>query len=573
MKILLCALNAKFIHTNIAVRFITEYCRHRGINDIGFKEYTINNMEEDIIEDIYMQRPDVVSFSCYIWNITMIKRICSVIRSILPEAVIVLGGPEVSYNPRKVLADVSCDYVISGEGEQSSFDLYSSLENKTGLSYVRGISYKNESAEIISTAPALPVGLADLPFAYSDIDTIENKIFYYEASRGCPFRCQYCLSSIEKGVRFAPIEKVKKELQIFLSKGVRQVKFVDRTFNANNSFALEIMNYIIENDNKITNFHFEAAADLLTDSFLQVLKTARKGLFQLEIGVQSTNASTLMAVSRTGSFEKLSERVNRILSFDNTHVHLDLIAGLPLEDFKSFRKSFNDVYRLRPHQLQLGFLKILHGSGMEEMAGKYGIIYHDYPPYEVLSTDCLSYDDIISLRVCEEMTELYYNSSRFCFSLEYLCNHTESPFDMFMLLGKIKNENTNGNAAHNKNDAYRFMLMAAQRLGNIDMNLFKWIVKLDYILHERPKGTPDWMKDCINLLHTHQINDLLINDSHVHTLLGDSECENIKRDLDKFYIEEMPFNPYTGEKKNVRIVINYKNRDLLGHAQSFLMNV
>lgn len=573
MKILLCAVNAKYIHTNIAVRFIKGYCKSRGISDIDYKEFTINNMEEDIIREISFYDPDIISFSCYIWNISMIKRICSVLVKIKPEIKIVLGGPEVSYNPQEVLKSTVCNFIISGEGEKTSYELFTALENASDPSEVHGISYINKDGTAVSAECSSPLDMSELPFAYDDIDNLNNKIFYYEASRGCPFRCQYCLSSIEKGVRYAPLEKVKQELDIFLSKKVRQVKFVDRTFNANNSFAVSIMRYLIDNDNMVTNFHFEAEADLLTDEFLSVLGSARKGLFQLEIGVQSTNTDTLKAVSRTGSFEKLSERVKKILSFENTHVHLDLIAGLPLEDIASFRKSFNDVYKLAPHQLQLGFLKILHGSGMEKMVCDYNIRYLPYPPYEVLSTSCLSYKDISELKICEQMTDMYYNSNRFCFSLKNMLSYINDPYKMFMLLGKTVAENTSSNAAHNKNDLYKYIIQAADSTGLIDMNWFKWIVKFDYILHERPCGTPEWMKECINLLSNHEIYDILVHQNTACRFFDISDTAYVRKNIDKFYIEEMPLDPYTGQSGRVRIIINYTKRDLWGHAQSILINI
>ncbi len=568
---LLCALNAKYIHTNIAIRLIKEYCRSLGAENIELAEYTINNYTEEIVKNIYLSKPDAVAFSCYIWNIEIIKKISSVLKKIIPDIKIIFGGPEVTYNAKEILIDCpSCDIVISGEGEYVFYKLYRALEENASLSDVPGISYRSDEEEIISNFRFDPLDMSVLPFPYTDFSETENKICYYEASRGCPFRCKYCLSSVENGVRFAPVSKVKRELQIFLDHRVKQVKFVDRTFNSKNDFASEIVKYIIENDNGITNFHFEVAAELLDDEFLSLLATARKGLFQLEIGVQSTNKDTLNSISRTGSFEKICSYVRKILSYNNIHIHLDLIAGLPCEDLKSFEKSFNDVYSLNPHQFQLGFLKVLHGSGMEKLCDKYKIVFSPFAPYEVLSTDCLSYDDILFLKEIEDLIDKYYNSNRFVYSMKYLVSHSEDAFALYSTLARLRNDTETENLTHNKNDSYRFLMAAAGKMKDIDINEFKWILKFDYLLHERPRGIPDWTKDCINLFTKDEVYDLIVRSNVMVNFFPSLDGRAPKEIFEISYTEKMPLNPLTLEKKQTTVFINYSERNIWGNAEFFL---
>lgn len=568
---LLCALNAKYIHTNIALRLIKEYCVSLGAENIELAEYTINNYTEEILKNIYLSKPDAVAFSCYIWNIEIIKKIAAILKKIMPEIKIIFGGPEVTYNAKEVLKNcLSCDIVISGEGEYSFYKLYNSLENNTSLSDVPNILYRNTKNDLISNLRCDPLDMSVLPFPYTDFSEIENKICYYEASRGCPFRCQYCLSSVENGVRFAPISKVKRELQIFLDQRVKQVKFVDRTFNSKNDFAVEIVKYLIKNDNGITNFHFEVAAELLDDEFVSLLGTARKGLFQLEIGVQSTNKDTLKSISRIGTFEKLCFYVTKILSYNNIHIHLDLIAGLPCEGLKSFEKSFNDVYSLSPHQFQLGFLKILHGSGMEKLCDKYKILYSPFAPYEVLSTDCLSYDDILFLKKIEDLIDKYYNSNRFVYSMKYLVSHFEDAFTLYSTLAKLRNDSEMENLNHNKNDSYRFLMTAASKIKNIDINEFKWILKLDYLLHERPRGIPDWTKDCMNLFTKDEVYYQIVHRNVIANCYPSLDGRAPKELFEISYTEKMPLNPLTLEKKQTTIFINYSERNIWDNAEFFL---
>lgn len=572
MKILLCAINAKYIHTNIAVRLIKGYCLSALSSDIDVVEYTINNYIDDIVQDLYKKSPDVIAFSCYIWNIEMIKKIMKIVKIIMPDVRLIMGGPEVSYNATEVLGEcLDCDVIIRGEGERSSLELFSAFENNTDLSNVNGITYRNNDGVIVSNNASVPVDMSDLPFPYDDITQTDNKICYYEASRGCPFNCQYCLSSIEKKVRFAPIEKVKKELKIFIDYKVKQVKFVDRTFNANSRFAGEIIEFIMDNDNGITNFHFEVAAELMTEKLISLLQKARKGLFQLEIGVQSTNEQTLSEISRKGEFEKICDVTGKIKSSDNIHIHLDLIAGLPYENLKSFVSSYNDVYSLRPHQLQLGFLKILHGSGMENMCDKHGIKYSPYAPYEILKTDELSFDDVLFLKEIENMTEKYYNSNRFVHSMEYLIKFCDTPFEMYSKFANFEKLHFKESTVHNKNDSYRFVLSVVKAFDCADIEELKWCLKLDYILHEKPKGTPDWTECCLNIFDKNDVYEHLVRQNIVPDYFPEYSGFLPKETVNYTHIEKMPINPVNLEKKETIILVNYKNRDLYGNAEFMII--
>lgn len=566
MKIVLCAVNAKYIHTNIALRCIKEYCKDKISSEIILKEYTINNYIPDIVNDIYKQHPDIAAFSVYIWNKEHVARASVLLKLLMPDLKIVYGGPEVSYNPEETMKQISeCDFIISGEGERTSSYLYQALEAGDSITKIKGLAYRQNN-EIVINTPAEPMNMADIPFPYTDFSEIENKICYYEASRGCPFNCQYCLSSIEKGVRFAPVEKVKKDLKIFIEKKVKQVKFVDRTFNADNTFAKEIVSFIIENDNQYTNFHFEVAAELMKDDLIEMLGSARKGLFQLEIGVQSTNLKTLNEISRNGDFDKIKQTVNQIQSHNNIHIHLDLIAGLPYEDLKSFKSSFNDVHSLFPNQLQLGFLKVLHGSGMEKMIQKHNIKYSPYIPYEVVSTEYLSFDDILFLKDIEEMTETYYNSRRFINSLKYLFNHSQSFFDTYKLLSEKKSSEFIENITHNKNDTYEFLIKALSSFDNTNPDVFKWVLKFDYILHERPKGNPNWTMNCQNLLDKNEMYDIIVRNNSLTKYFPELNKYDPKEILNFSYAEKMPVDPITLEEKETLILINYKQRDTDGNA-------
>lgn len=431
MKILLTAVNAKYIHSNLAVYSIRANAgEYRDSIELG--EYTINQYVEDILQDIYQKKPDILAFSCYIWNIRHVKELVREFHKVLPEVPIWLGGPEASYDAKELLEQYpEVTGVLLGEGEESFYELCRFYDGKRdSLADIRGLAYR-ENGEVVETGFALVQELSSLAFAYEDFEDFEHKIIYYESSRGCPFSCSYCLSSIDKSVRFRSLELVKKELQIFIDAKVPQVKFVDRTFNCKHSHAMELWQFIYEHDNGVTNFHFEVAADLITEDELALFSKMRKGLIQLEIGVQSTNEETICEIRRRMDFPKVAKLVTRIKNPGNIHQHLDLIAGLPNEDYDSFHRSFNEVFALRPEQLQLGFLKVLKGSYMYENRKAYGLVYRSEPPYEVLATNWVSYDEMIRLKGIEQMVELYYNSHQYDRTLAAVFEGEEDAFSFF----------------------------------------------------------------------------------------------------------------------------------------------
>ena len=431
MKILLCAVNAKYIHSNLAVYSIRANAGEYR-NQIELGEYTINQYVEDILQDIYQKKPDLIAFSCYIWNIRHIRELVRELRKVLPNVPIWLGGPEASYDAKGLLENYpEVTGVLVGEGEESFYELCKFYDGKLeSLEDVKGIAYR-EAGEVIVKPFELVKDLSTLKFAYEDFKDFEHKIIYYESSRGCPFSCSYCLSSIDKSVRFRDLEIVKKELQIFIDEKVPQVKFVDRTFNCKVSHAMAIWQYIHEHDNGVTNFHFEVAADLITEEELELFEKMRPGLIQLEIGVQSTNEETVCEIRRKMNFSKVAEMVTKVKKIGGIHQHLDLIAGLPNEDYESFGKSFDDVFALCPEQLQLGFLKVLKGSYMYENRDAYGLVYRSEPPYEVLFTNWLSYEEMIRLKGIEQIVELYYNSHQYDKTLKEVFEGEKSAFAFF----------------------------------------------------------------------------------------------------------------------------------------------
>lgn len=499
MRVLLIAVNAKYIHSNPAVYSLRAYAQ-AALGDqpevgIEIAEYTINQNTENILADIYRHRPDIAAFSCYIWNWNTIQELLPELPKLLPDTKLWLGGPEVSFHAEKILAQYTqLTGIMVGEGEETFTQLVrfyhapkGQLQDIPGLVLPQG-----------RTQPRELTDMSKLPFLYEDLGKFQNRIIYYESQRGCPFRCAYCLSAIDKSVRLRDIETVKKELQYFLDHKVSQVKFIDRTFNCNAAHALTIWRYLLENDNGVTNFHFEIAADLMTEEELEVLKQMRPGLIQLEIGVQSTNERTLYAINRYMSLEHLRQVVDKIHSFHNIHQHLDLIAGLPYEDYDSFVTSFNDVYAMRPQQLQLGFLKVLKGSPIEERAEEYGIVYNSRPPYEVLYSRWLPYDDVLRLKGIEEMVELYYNSCQFTHTLPVLEKEFSSPFALYEALSQYYEEK--GYYINTPARAYRYQVLLefAQQKAPARSELYAQLLTFDMYLREnlksRPAFAPCWQQ-------------------------------------------------------------------------------
>lgn len=496
MKILLVACNAKYIHSNLAVYDLQAYASDYA-DHIVLKEYTINQQKDDIMRDIYLEHPDVVCVSCYIWNLSFVKELMADLIKILPGADFWAGGPEVSYDAEKFLTENSeFKGVMVGEGEETFKELAGHYveKNPQNLKDMTGICYR-DGDQIIHNGWRQIMDLSSIPFIYKDLSEFKNRIIYYESSRGCPFSCSYCLSSIDKKLRFRDTETVKKELQFFIDNKVPQVKFVDRTFNCKHDHAMAIWKYINEHDNGVTNFHFEISADLLREEELQEMSTMRPGLIQLEIGVQSTNPDTIKAIHRTMDFEKLKGIVDRIHSFGNIHQHLDLIAGLPYEDYDSFRHSFNDVYALKPQQLQLGFLKVLKGSHMMEMCKEYGIVYKTQEPYEVLSTKWLDYDHVLKLKTVENMVEVYYNSGQFQNTLEYLEKFFPDAFSIYERLGSFYMEKGYGDVSHTRMRRYEILLEFLEDMPEIFVDQVKDQMVYDLYLRENLKSRPGFARD------------------------------------------------------------------------------
>ena len=499
MKILLAACNAKYIHSNLAV-YNLKSCSGEYSSRVVVKEYTINQIRDDILKDIYLEQPDVVCFSCYIWNISFVRELVPDLKKILPQVEFWAGGPEVSYDAVEFLKKNPAFFgVMVGEGEETFHELagYYIERKPETLSEIRGVAFRDENKDrnIVHTGWRELMDLSKVPFAYSNLTEFKNRIIYYESSRGCPFSCSYCLSSIDKKLRFRDIELVKKELQFFIDNKVPQVKFVDRTFNCKHDHAMEIWRYITEHDNGITNFHFEISADLLRAEELALMKTMRPGLIQLEIGVQSTNPQTIKAIRRTMDFEKLKRIVEQIHSFGNIHQHLDLIAGLPYEGYDSFHKSFCDVYTLHPEQFQLGFLKVLKGSHMMEMTGEYQILYKDREPYEVLSTAWLTYEEILRLKMVESMVEVYYNSGQFKNTLVFLEKYFDDPFRMYEALGRFYEKKGYSEISHSRMRRYEILMEFAGEQKEIPLEALSDVMLLDLYLRENLKSRPSFASD------------------------------------------------------------------------------
>ncbi len=492
MKFLLVALNAKYIHSNPALHSLRAYAGKEYQDNIELAEYTINNESGTILADLYKRQPDVVGFSCYIWNRNMLMDIVGEFHKLMPGVPIWLGGPEVSFAARQILDEKKeVTGIMIGEGEETFLHLLKHYLKEDGygeLGQIQGIvtrEYEYKKRPLLD--------MDTLPFLYSDLSAFENRIIYYESSRGCPFRCSYCLSSVDKTVRVRDFELVKKELQFFLDNKVPQVKFVDRTFNCVHEHTMDVWRYILENDNGVTNFHFEVEADILRPEEIELLSKMRPGLCQLEIGVQTTNPVTLKEIRRNMDIGKLRNTVEKILSFGTVHIHLDLIAGLPYEDYVSFANSFNEVYAMKPQQLQLGFLKVLKGAYMHEKAADYGIAYLDKPPYEVLFTKWLTFEDVVKLKRIEEMVEIYYNSNQFTHTLPVLEKEFESPFAMYECLAQFYEEK--GYFVKTPSRMYRYDVLLEFAMTVVSQQkerLYKELLIFDIYLRENVKSRPQF---------------------------------------------------------------------------------
>lgn len=489
MKILLVAVNAKYIHSNPALYSLKAYAGQMENRQIEIVEYTINHRREEILADLYRQQPDMLAVSCYIWNWELVSMLLREIPKILPETEIWLGGPEVSFHPEQVLEQFPMVRgIMVGEGEETFREL---AEGKRELSEISGIVYRQEG--IVRTRERELLDLSRVPFLYNDLSAFTNRILYYESSRGCPYQCSYCLSSIDRTVRFRDIDVVKRELQFFLDQRVAQVKFVDRTFNCNHEHAVKIWRYLLENDNGVTNFHFEIEADILTQEEMEILSRMRPGYIQMEIGVQTTNPETLREIRRHTDMGRLREVVAQIRQGHNIHIHLDLIAGLPYEDDERFARSFNEVYNMQPHQLQLGFLKILKGSPMHDMADAYGVQYLSVPPYEVLSTRWLPYEKVLLLKEVEGMVEVYYNSGQFDYSMRLLVQVFSDAFSLYQALADFCRREGYLEQAQARTARYQALLAFMMSVMPKDRErLCREVLTYDFYLREHVKNRPDF---------------------------------------------------------------------------------
>ncbi|MDU2653567.1 MAG: B12-binding domain-containing radical SAM protein [Clostridium perfringens] len=534
MKILLTAINSKYIHSNLAVRYLKAFTKDLDFQG-DIKEFSINDRVENILEGIIEEKPDVVAFSCYIWNMEFVNRLAELIKLVDPNIEILYGGPEVSYEGKEFLENHEGEYVIVGEGEKTfrEFVLYKLGEGK--IEDIKGLNYKRDG-KVFENPKRPEMDMNELVFPYTYEEDINNKIVYYEASRGCPFKCKYCLSSVMHGVRFLDVERVKKELKYFMERGLKLVKFVDRTFNCNREYTVELLKYLSEQDTE-TRFHFEVAADLLTEEQIEILNNAPKGRFQLEVGVQTTNNEVLHNINRYITYENIKEKVLKVASGKNVMQHLDLIAGLPGEDLESFKKSFNDVHAIRPDEIQLGFLKLLKGSSMREEAKKWGIVYSPYAPYEIIRSKDISYEELLLLKKVEAMVDKYYNSCKFNNVIKFFLNIYDKPFDFYYDLAMFFEEKGNFKRSIGNVEYYKILLdFYLEKIGGEDDGLFKEVLKFDYLCFNKKRWLPDFL---------------------VRTITKEDE-QNIKDSFDR----QMPFKKAHIEKFEIDIINYIKNGEI-----------
>ncbi len=499
------------------------------------KEFSINDRVENILEGIIEEKPDVVAFSCYIWNMEFVNRLAELIKLVDPKIEILYGGPEVSYEGKEFLENHKGEYVIVGEGEKTfrEFVLYKLGEGK--IEDIKGLNYKRDG-KVFENPKRPEMDMNELVFPYTYEEDINNKIVYYEASRGCPFKCKYCLSSVMHGVRFLDVERVKKELKYFMERGLKLVKFVDRTFNCNREYTVELLKYLSEQDTE-TRFHFEVAADLLTEEQIEILNNAPKGRFQLEVGVQTTNNEVLHNINRYITYENIKEKVLKVAAGKNVMQHLDLIAGLPGEDLESFKKSFNDVHAIRPDEIQLGFLKLLKGSSMREEAEKWGIVYSPYAPYEIIRSKDISYEELLLLKKVEAMVDKYYNSCKFNNVIKFFLNIYEKPFDFYYDLAMFFEEKGNFKRSIGNVEYYKILLdFYLEKIGGEDEGLFKEVLKFDYLCFNKKRWLPDFL---------------------LRTITKEDE-QSIKDSFDR----QMPFKKAHIEKFEIDIINYIKNGEI-----------
>ncbi|SHD78515.1 B12-binding domain-containing radical SAM protein [Schnuerera ultunensis] len=552
MNIILTTLNSKFIHSSLSIRYLKSYSE--DMVPIELMEFTVNQNINYIVGEIYKKDPDIIGFSTYIWNREETLQICEILKIIKPELKIILGGPEVSFDGKNILRKHwFIDFIIYGEGEITFKELLKTLiDGKNDYREVNGIIYRQGDLVIQSLPRTLIKNLDSIPSPYKDVgDSFKHKIVYFESSRGCPFNCQFCLSSTIKGVRYFSLDRVKEDLDRLIEGQVKQVKFVDRTFNANKKYAIEIMDFIMEKDPKDINFHFEVTAHLLDRDMLDFIKKAKEGLFQFEIGVQSTNSKTIEAVGRTTDFNKLKKVCKEIKRNNNIHQHLDLIAGLPYEDYESFKKSFNDVYEIKPEKIQLGFLKLLKGSGLRKDKAKYNFKFLDKPPYEVLETDYISYEDMLRLKGIEDLVEKYYNEGYFKHSIEYIVNNEyETAFDFLEDILDYWEERKYHTISHSRNRLYQILLDFYGDKNFDNLIIFQELIKYDYIFNNNNPNIPRFLNRAeVNFIqrkkHTILKDERLLNSYLIQykgrptkEIVNKIHIENFKIDIEELIKKE-----------------------------------
>lgn len=571
MDTLIVTLNSKYIHSNLAIRYLKRFVE--DIEDVGVLEFTINQNIDFITSEIYKQEKELVVFSVYIWNIKETLKICKILKTVKPELKIALGGPEVSYDVRQHMENYEyIDFIMFGEGEETFREFV--LENQKGKKDYKGIdglAFMNEGEVVVNFPRKLMEDLNIIPSPYEEkTDEFKNKIVYYESSRGCPFGCKFCLSSTIRGVRYFDIDRVKRDLKNLIDMEVRQVKFVDRTFNANKKYSREIMEFLIKEDPEGINFHFEVTAHLIDEETLNFLETVKEGLFQFEIGVQSTNPKTIEAVGRTTDFERLSSVVRRIKSFKNIHQHLDLIAGLPYEGIESFKKSFDDVYNLGPEKLQLGFLKLLKGSELRLLQGKYGYKYIDEPPYEVLESNYIDYGRVLKLKDIEEMVDRYYNDGNFKNTIKFLVeNHYGSPYSFYDDFSKFWNKNGYHKVSHSKRTLYKIFYSFIKDRSFEYIELIYNLLKYDYIYNNKNTNLPFKIEGQID--ESFNIHDVLKDNRILDNYLERYKDTPTKRVINKVNVVGFSFNVLEvirdgfnpTEKADTYVLFDYKDGSII----------
>lgn len=558
MKVLLTAINSKFIHSNLAVRYLKAFTEDMDYT-CKIREFSINDRDEKVLEEIIKEKPDVVAFSTYIWNVEMVKRLSNLIKIVNKDIKILYGGPEVSYDSLNILKELNGDYLIEGEGEKTYKEFIEYCLGERDIRNIRGLYFK-EGNEVIGNGNRPLMSMNEIVFPYKMDEDLDNKIVYYEASRGCPFNCKYCLSSTTHGVRFLDIERVKKELQFFIDKKVRLVKFVDRTFNCNFKFSTAIWEFLINAETK-TQFHFEISADILKPEELELLRKAPKDRFQFEVGVQTTNDDVLNRINRFVNFSDIKEKVVELLEIKNIKQHLDLIAGLPGEDIVSFKKSFNDVYSIEPEEIQLGFLKLLRGSSMREEAEEYGMKYSPYPPYEIISTKDISYNELLILKKVESMVDKYYNSQKFNNIIKILVKCFDTPYDFYLELGNYFDKKGYFDRNIGNSEYYKVFLDFNMEITKLDNKILRDIVKYDYLMFNKRRGMPEFLGKGVGKEKENAFKDILREKYSFKDYYIEVFCIDINKFIKHGEIEEKQsyfLFGYDGEIIEIDDLVNIK---------------